>query len=82
MNKKNLSISTSGLALVVTSLYLLYDKINKPPQSTRHIPYIGFFKFMSAIIRKEPIYNVTKEMTFPVSFTTESGLYSVKKIYT
>ena len=72
-------MSTTGITLVAATLYLLYDKINKPPRATRHIPYIGFFKFMSAIIRKEPVYNVTKEMTFPLSFTTESGLYSVTK---
>ncbi|KAI8140957.1 cytochrome P450 [Fennellomyces sp. T-0311] len=74
MDNKRLSVTTA--AILVATLYYLYNKINKPPKQLRHIPYSGFFRHMAATLQKKPVDQIAKEIAYPLAHQTTSGLYA------
>ncbi|KAI9263216.1 cytochrome P450 [Phascolomyces articulosus] len=68
--KHKLSIS---FAVAVYSVYLVYDKVTKPPKSIRHIPQVDFWGYSGALIRQEPLYVIAKKYTIPAA--AQHGLY-------
>ncbi|KAF7729532.1 cytochrome P450-dit2 [Apophysomyces ossiformis] len=64
--------SAAGLTL----FYLLYDRITRPPRSLRHIPRIGYFSYMKALLQKVPNPLFSEKLILPLLEKKDSnGIY-------
>lgn len=72
--KHKLSIS---FAVALYSVYLVYDKMTKPPKNLRHIPQVDFWGYSGALLRQEPLYSIAKRYTIPAA--SKHGIYVVCK---
>ncbi|KAI9472922.1 cytochrome P450 [Zychaea mexicana] len=63
-----------SVAVAVYGLYLLYEKITKPPKNIRHLPQVPFWGYSGALIRGEPLYSIAKKFTIPAA-TNPYGMY-------
>ncbi|KAI9490119.1 cytochrome P450 [Zychaea mexicana] len=71
-NKRSISAATAAILAV----YYVYQKINRPPRSLRHIPYVNGFETISALLNKEPLDDVTDRISLPLVLKTKHGMYS------
>ena len=69
------SITTASAAIYI--LYIIYQKINKPPKKLRHIPYVPGFDTLKSFYNKESLDDVTDKTSIPLVLKTEHGLYQV-----
>ncbi|KAG2213089.1 hypothetical protein INT47_011238 [Mucor saturninus] len=52
LTKKNKIISIS-VSVALSLIYLISEKVLKPPKNLRHIPYISYFDSIKSVLRKE-----------------------------
>ena len=81
LTKKNKVIGISA-AVIISLVYLIREKVVKPPKKLRHIPYISFFNQVSALFKGESLWSRTYRMYLPKTYSPENkGLYMVNLIH-
>ncbi|KAI9495417.1 cytochrome P450 [Zychaea mexicana] len=63
------------LATLAMALYLVYDKVTKPPAKLRHIPHLPFYTFFTAHLQQKSTAEVAEEITLPAAVASPHGLY-------
>ncbi|KAG0181653.1 cytochrome P450-dit2 [Apophysomyces sp. BC1021] len=70
---RRVSISS---AVALTVLYLIYDKINKPPRSLRHIPYVGYINTITSALRGRSSADISSDYSIPlIKSEAHNGVY-------
>ena len=69
-------VSISAAVTLITT-YALYTSITTVPRKLAHIPHLGFFEYMKAMMDRKSIDEVSKELTIPTGNKSDSGLYVV-----
>ncbi|KAI8079517.1 cytochrome P450 [Gilbertella persicaria] len=65
-----------GLAVALTFLYYVQDRLLKPPKQFRHLPYQSYFELIQSVIQKESYWDRAYRTVMPKIDTKEScGLY-------
>lgn len=72
-NKRSIT-TTSAVIYIV---YIIYQKINRPPKKLQHIPHVPGFETLKSFYNKESLDDVTDKMAIPLILKTEHGLYQV-----
>ncbi|KAI8146533.1 cytochrome P450 [Fennellomyces sp. T-0311] len=49
------------LGSITVAIYLVYEKILRPPSSLRHIPHMNFFMLFKAMVMRKSVEQVAKE---------------------
>lgn len=73
-------VSISAAVTLITT-YALYTSITTVPRKLAHIPHLGFFDYIKAMMDRKPIDEVSKELTIPAGNKSDSGLYVVSTPY-
>lgn len=77
LTKKNKTIGIAA-AVTLTLIYLIRDRVLKPPRNIRHIPYQGYFDFIKSIYQKETYWDRAHRWTLPhIDSESSNGLYVV-----
>ncbi|KAI8146535.1 cytochrome P450 [Fennellomyces sp. T-0311] len=64
------------LGSISATLYIVYEKVLRPPPSLRHIPHLNFFTLFNALVMRKSINQFTKEVhAKDVVRSSISGLY-------
>lgn len=74
VHRHKVSISA---AITLIAAYALYSSITTVPRRLAHIPHVGFFDYIKALMGCRSIDQVSKELTIPAGNKSESGLYVV-----
>ncbi|KAL9545818.1 hypothetical protein MBANPS3_006962 [Mucor bainieri] len=75
LTSKNKTIGIAA-AVAMTLIYLIRDKIFKPPRNIRHIPYQGYYDFIKSIYTKETYWDRAHRWTLPrIDSESSNGLY-------
>lgn len=77
---RNHKLTTISTAIMIVGLYFAYDKIARPPRHLRHIPRIGFFRYLSAVARGKMVDEIARDITLPAAIKAEGGIYMVGTI--
>lgn len=77
---------TISIAIVLSMMYLFKERVMKPPNSLRHIPYMGYFSIFRTVITGESFWDRTYRVITPFvdSLKNNNGIYLVgsrRKIY-
>lgn len=79
LTTKNKTIGITA-AVAMTLIYLIRDKILKPPRNLRHIPYQGYYDFIKSIYKKETYWDRAHRWTLPfIDSESSNGLYVVMR---
>jgi hypothetical protein len=78
LTKKNKVIAIS--TAVALSVYVLVDRLFKPPKKLRHIPYQGYYSFLKGIFHKDTYDTKAKKFYLPTISST-NGIYMVRNIH-
>ncbi|KAI9307115.1 cytochrome P450 [Cunninghamella echinulata] len=82
VNNSSISSTVNGLKnhktpiIIAISLFLLnsiYQKYFTPPKHLKHIPHVGFFKFIKKIFQGAPHSTISKELAAPLYKQKKSG---------
>lgn len=77
LTKRNKVIGITA-AVAISLVYLIREKILKPPKKIRHIPYLGFTTLVKSILANESISDRTYKLNLPqLHKPGNKGLYSV-----
>lgn len=68
-------------AVTLITTYALYTSITTVPRKLAHIPHLGFFEYIKAMMDRKSINEVSKELTIPAGNKSDSGLYVVSTPY-
>lgn len=68
LTRKNKSVAIS-VAIVLSLIAFIREKILKPPKNIRHIPYISVIKSIKATLRDESIWNRAYKLYLPAIHT-------------
>lgn len=78
---KNKVIAISA-AVALSLLYIIRDRVLKPPRKLRHVPYIGYFSVLKSLITGESFWDRTFRVRIPISEAEGSkGLYLVLIVF-
>jgi hypothetical protein len=55
LTQRNKAIGLS-VAIAMALVYIIRDRIFKPPKTLRHIPYLGYFNVLKSFIKKESLF--------------------------
>lgn len=56
LTQKNKAIGL-GVAAIMTLIYIIRDRVFKPPKNVRHIPYLGYFNVIKTFIKGESLFD-------------------------
>ncbi|KAI7905066.1 cytochrome P450 [Cokeromyces recurvatus] len=74
--KKNRFFTIKAAVIYFVILYMIRNRILKPPKSLRHIPYQGYFDLFKLIIGKESYWDYTHRLVLPLINSKQSnGIY-------
>ncbi|KAI7884021.1 cytochrome P450 [Lichtheimia hyalospora FSU 10163] len=71
--QQKISIATAAVALAVA--YLVHKALT-PPARLRHLPYVGLFTYLNALMRRKLISEISRDVTLPVGMKSPSGVYA------
>ncbi|KAL9541602.1 hypothetical protein MBANPS3_009026 [Mucor bainieri] len=75
LTPKNKTIGIAA-AVAMTLIYLIRDKLLKPPRNLRHIPYQGYYDFIKSIYKNETYWDRAHRWTLPfIDSASSNGLY-------
>lgn len=46
-----------SIAVALSFIYVITDRLLKPPRNLRHIPYISYLDLIKSTVMREPIWN-------------------------
>ncbi|KAI8137872.1 cytochrome P450 [Fennellomyces sp. T-0311] len=73
--KANITAITIS-TLILISVLRIVNKVVRPPQSIRHIPYANPFKTVGAFAKQLPVDYITKTIIYPFALKHTDGIYS------
>lgn len=78
LTQKNKTIGIS-VAVALTLVYIIRDRVFKPPKNIRHIPYFGYSSVIKSLINGDSFFDRCYKVALPFldSKDNVSGLYSV-----
>lgn len=76
LNKKNKVISVS-VAVALTLVYIIRDRVFKPPRNIRHIPYFGYFSVIKSLYKGDSLFDRGYKVIIPMLNKSNLGLYAV-----
>lgn len=66
---------TAAVALI--SSYAIFRSITKVPRQLEHLPHLGFFDYMKAIVTGKSMDDIAHKLTIPAAMQSKGGLYVV-----
>ncbi|KAI8145132.1 cytochrome P450, partial [Fennellomyces sp. T-0311] len=66
---------TISAAVALLGLYMLYDKIAKPPRSLRQLPRASPFQNIKALLQNKSSKDISQKLTLPVALQSPDGVY-------
>lgn len=79
-NKKKGGTVPLATAAILVTLYLLYQKISKPPKHLRHLPTVSAYQFFKHAFTNDLFENWSKSAVMPVLKQNPCGLYLVRHV--
>lgn len=76
LTKKNKVISIS-VAVVLSLVYLIRDRVLKPPRNLRHIPYVSYFGVIKSTLFHESIWSRAYKVHLPEIDKKNHGIFLV-----
>jgi hypothetical protein len=77
LTKKNKTIAIST-AVALSIVYIIRDRLLKPPKRLRHIPYHGYFDVIRNIFKNESYWDRAYRVTLPhIDGPESNGIYMV-----
>jgi hypothetical protein len=77
LTKKNKVIAIS-VAVALSLVYIIRDRVFKPPRNLRHIPYFGYFSVIKSLMNGESIFDRGYKYNVPhADCKNSNGLYLV-----
>lgn len=76
MTQKNKLISIS-VAVALSLIYLVQDKVLKPPRNLRHIPYISYWDFIRSAFSNESPWDRAYRVDMPEVDKKNHGIFLV-----
>ncbi|KAI8148747.1 cytochrome P450 [Fennellomyces sp. T-0311] len=64
-------------AVALLGLYMLYNKITKPPRPLRHLSRVSPFASIRALLQSNPSKDISQELTLSVELQSMDGVYVV-----
>nr|BDB32877.1 cytochrome P450 monooxygenase [Thamnidium elegans] len=74
LTKKNKVIGIS-VAIFMSLILLIRDRVFKPPRNLRHIPYFGYYSLIKSIASGESLYDRSMRVHVPLVNSSRDGLY-------
>ncbi|ORY96311.1 cytochrome P450 [Syncephalastrum racemosum] len=65
-----------GLAVALTTVYIITQKMLKPPKALRQVPYVSTLPYLRARYNGQPLSEVVEKYTMPVALKEDHGLYA------
>lgn len=66
---------TAAVALI--SSYAIFRSITKVPRQLEHIPHLGFFDYLKAVVTGKPMDDIAHDLTIPIAMQSKNGMYVV-----
>lgn len=77
LTKKNKSIAIS-VAVALSIVYFIKERVMKPPRKLRHIPYISYLDTVRAMFNHESVWNRAYRVYLPiVDSAGNKGIFTV-----
>lgn len=76
LNKKNKVIGVS-VAVALTLVYIIRDRVFKPPKDIRHIPYLGYLSVIKSLYKGDSLFDRGYKVNIPLLNSSKLGLYAV-----
>jgi hypothetical protein len=77
LTQKN-KVTAISAAIALSIVYIIRDRVLKPPRKLRHIPYHTYFNVLTSIIKNESYWDRSYRHTLPQIDSPESnGIYLV-----
>ncbi|ORY96310.1 cytochrome P450 [Syncephalastrum racemosum] len=73
--RKHKKVSIS-LAVALTTVFIVTQRILKPPKALRQVPYVGAVGYLRARISGTPLSEIVRKYTLPAALKTDHGLYT------
>ncbi|KAJ8655901.1 hypothetical protein O0I10_008341 [Lichtheimia ornata] len=62
-------------AVALISTYAIFRSITQVPRQLKHLPHLGFFDYIKAVVAGKSINDIAQELTLPAVKRSKSGLY-------
>ncbi|KAJ8655903.1 hypothetical protein O0I10_008343 [Lichtheimia ornata] len=62
-------------AVALVSTYAIFRSITQVPRQLKHLPHLGFFDYIKAVVAGKSINDIAQELTLPAVKRSKSGLY-------
>ena len=66
-------------AVALLGVYMLIKSITRIPRQLAHLPHLGFFEYMGAIVKRKTLADIASRLTLPVASQSDSGMYAVSR---
>ncbi|KAI7883978.1 cytochrome P450 [Lichtheimia hyalospora FSU 10163] len=63
-------------AVALLGVYMLIKSITRIPRQLAHLPHLGFFEYMGAIVKRKTLADISSRLTLPVASQSDSGMYA------
>lgn len=73
--QRNRASITAAIALI--SSYAIFKSVTKVPRQLEHIPHLGFFDYLKAVLMGKSIDDIAHELTIPMAMQSKNGMYVV-----
>ncbi|CDS03771.1 hypothetical protein LRAMOSA01172 [Lichtheimia ramosa] len=71
--QRNRASITAAIALI--SSYAIFKSVTKVPRQLEHIPHLGFFDYLKAVLMGKSIDDIAHELTIPMAMQSKNGMY-------
>jgi hypothetical protein len=75
--RKKAGIISISTAVIMTVLYSVFQKLNRPPKELRHLPYVGYFSFLKNVFKDELYETYSNQLIMPLLKKESNGVYAV-----
>lgn len=77
LTKRNKVIAIS-VAVALSFIYFIRDRVTKPPRKLRHIPYLSYFGVLKSMYSKESVRDRSARVHIPeINSENSNGLFLV-----
>ncbi|KAI9314941.1 cytochrome P450 [Dichotomocladium elegans] len=63
-------------AVALIGLYMVYDKVARPPRNIRHIPSVSFLAYVKEFLQDKSIDEIAQKISLPMLAQSETGIYT------
>ncbi|KAI7882942.1 cytochrome P450 [Lichtheimia hyalospora FSU 10163] len=62
-------------AVALVSTYAVFKSITQVPPQLKHLPHLGFFDYIKAVVARKSTDDIAREITIPIAMQSKSGMY-------